>query len=107
MTWRSVVAVVLLCAGTGLGVAAALGVTVMRDWQDRVHYAGLSSFSVFLISLSILVRESFSVIGDKAVAVGVLLLLAGPVVVHVTLRSGRIRTLGDWRRNVDEEQDAA
>ena len=103
MTWRSIVAVILLCAGAGLGVVATIGVTVMRDWQDRVHYAGLSSFGVFLISLSILVRESFSVIGNKALAVGVLLLLAGPVMVHVTLRSGRIRTLGDWRRNVDEE----
>ena len=104
MTWRSVVAVILLCAGGGLGVISAIGVTVMRDWQDRVHYVGLSSFGVFLISLSILVRESFSVIGNKALATGVLLLLAGPVMVHVTLRSGRIRTLGHWSRNVDEEE---
>jgi multisubunit Na+/H+ antiporter MnhG subunit len=104
VTWRSVVSVILLCAGAGLGVTAAIGVTVMRDWQDRVHYAGLSGFGTFLISLSILVRESFSVIGDKALATGVVLLLAGPVMVHVTLRSGRIRTLGDWRRNVDDEE---
>lgn len=103
MTWRSVTAVVLLCLGGGLCVVAALGVAVMRDWQDRVHYGGLASFGVFLISLSILVRESFSVIGDKALATGVLLLLAGPVLLHATLRSGRIRTLGDWRRNVDTE----
>jgi multisubunit Na+/H+ antiporter MnhG subunit len=105
VTWRSVAAVVLLVLGGGLGVVAAVGVTVMRDWQDRVHYAGLSSFAVFLIALSILVRESFSVIGDKALATGVLLLLAGPVMVHTTLRSGRIRTLGDWRRNVDERTE--
>ena len=103
MTWRSVASVVLLCLGGGLGVVSTLGVTVMRDWQDRVHYAGLASFSVFLIALSVLVRESFSVIGNKALATGVVLLLAGPVMVHVTLRSGRIRTLGDWRRNVDEK----
>jgi multisubunit Na+/H+ antiporter MnhG subunit len=106
VTWRSATAVVLLCAGGGLGVTAAIGVTVMRDWQDRVHYVGLASFGVFLISLSILVRESFSVIGNKALATGVLLLLAGPVMVHVTVRSGRIRSLGDWRRNVDEEREA-
>lgn len=106
MTWRSVVALVLLCAGGGLGVVATMGVVVMRDWQDRAHYAGLSSFSVFLVALSVLVRESFSVIGDKALLTGVILLLAGPVMVHVTLRSGRIRTLGDWRRNVDEEREA-
>lgn len=98
-------ALVLLCLGTGLGVIAALGVVVMRDWQDRVHYAALSSFGVFLVALSILVRESFSVIGNKALATGVLMLIAGPVVVHVTLRSGRIRTLGDWRRNTGQERE--
>jgi multisubunit Na+/H+ antiporter MnhG subunit len=107
VTWRSVVAVVLLVGGSGLSVVAVLGVTVMRDWQDRAHYAGLSNFGVFLIALSILVRESFSVIGTKALATGIVLLLAGPVMVHVTLRSGRIRTLGDWRRNVDEERRPA
>lgn len=106
MTWRSATALVLLCAGCGLGVVATIGVAVMRDWQDRLHYVSLSSFGVFLISLSILVRESFSVIGNKALATGVLLVLAGPVMVHATLRSGRIRTLGDWRRNLDEEHDA-
>jgi multisubunit Na+/H+ antiporter MnhG subunit len=107
VSWRSVTAVVLLCAGGGLCVVATIGVVVMRDWQDRLHYVSVSSFGVFLISLSILVRESFSVIGNKALATGVLLVVAGPVMVHVTLRSGRIRTLGDWRRNVDEERDAA
>jgi multisubunit Na+/H+ antiporter MnhG subunit len=104
VTWRSAVSVVLLCLGTGIGVVATIGVAAMRDWQDRVHYAGLSNFGVFLIALAILVRESFSLIGDKALATGALLLIAGPVVVHVTLRSGRIRTLGDWRRNVDEDE---
>ena len=105
MTWRSIVAVLLVCGGSGLCVVATLGLVVMRDWQDRVHYVGLSSFGVFLIAVAILVRESFSLIGDKALVTGVTLLLAGPVVVHVTLRSGRIRTLGDWRRNVDEESE--
>jgi multisubunit Na+/H+ antiporter MnhG subunit len=107
VTWRSVVSLVLLVTGAGLGVVATIGVTTMRDWQDRVHYAGLSSFAVFLVSVSILVRESFSLIGNKALATGLLLLIAGPVMVHVTLRSGRIRTLGDWRRNIDEERDSS
>jgi hypothetical protein len=30
------------------------------------------------------------------------MLVAGPIAGHVIMRSGRIRTLGDWRRNVDE-----
>lgn len=105
MTWRSVASVILLCAGTGLGVVATLGVVVMRDWQDRVHYAGLSTYAVVLVALSILVRESFSLIGDKALLTAVVMLIAGPVMGHVTMRSGRIRTLGDWSRNVDRELD--
>jgi len=105
VTWRSAVSVVLVCLGVGIGLIATLGVVVMRDWQDRIHYAGLSSFGVVLIGLSVLVRESFSVIGDKALATALLMLFVGPIVSHVILRSGRQRSLGDWRRNIDEEID--
>jgi multisubunit Na+/H+ antiporter MnhG subunit len=105
VTWRSGVSVILLCAGTGLGVVATLGVAVMRDWQDRLHYAGLSAYSVVLVALAILVRESFSLIGDKALLTALVMLIAGPVMAHVTMRSGRIRTLGDWSREVDRELD--
>ena len=106
MTWRSAASVVLVCLGVGLGVIATLGVVVMRDWQDRVHYAGLSTLAVVFVGLAVLVRESFSLIGDKALATAVLMLFASPVANHVILRSGRVRTLGDWRRNVDSEVEA-
>jgi multisubunit Na+/H+ antiporter MnhG subunit len=103
VTWRSAVSVVLVCVGVGLGVVATLGVVVMRDWQDRVHYAGLSALGVVFVGVAVLVRESFSVIGDKALVTAVLMLFAAPIAGHVVMRSGRIRTLGDWRRNVDDE----
>ena len=106
MTWRSAASVVLVCLGVGLGLMAMLGVVVMRDWQDRVHYAGLSTFGVVLIGVAVLIRESFSIIGDKALATAVVMLVATPIVNHVILRSGRIRTLGDWRRNVDDRIEA-
>ncbi|HYZ28067.1 MAG TPA: monovalent cation/H(+) antiporter subunit G [Thermoleophilaceae bacterium] len=103
MTWRSAASVVLVCLGVGLGVIATLGVVVMRDWQDRLHYAGLSALAVVVVGLAVLVRESFSVIGDKALVTALLMLFASPVANHVILRSGRVRALGDWRRNVDSE----
>ena len=106
MTWRSAASVILVCAGVGLGVIATLGVVVMRDWQDRVHYAGLSSLGVVLVGVAVLVRESFSLIGDKALLTAVVALVAAPIANHVILQSGRTRTLGDWRRNVDEQIDA-
>jgi multisubunit Na+/H+ antiporter MnhG subunit len=103
VSWRSAVSVVLVCLGVGLGLIATLGVVLMRDWQDRVHYAGLSALAVVPIGLAVLVRESFSLIGDKALATALLMLVVSPTANHVILRSGRIRTLGRWQRNVDEE----
>jgi multisubunit Na+/H+ antiporter MnhG subunit len=106
VTWRSVTSVVLVCLGVGLGVIATLGVVVMRDWQDRLHYAGLSALGAVLVGLAVLVRESFSLIGDKALLTAVVMLLAGPIGNHVIMRSGRIRSLGDWRRNVYDRIEA-
>ena len=90
-------ATVLLVAGVALELLAVLGVAVMRDVYDRLHYVGLAGFGALLIGSSILVRESFSLIGDKALATGVLLVLLGPVLVHTTARSFRTRERGDWR----------
>jgi multisubunit Na+/H+ antiporter MnhG subunit len=106
VTWRSAASVVLVCLGVGLGAIATLGVVVMRDWQDRVHYAGVSAIGVVLVGLAVLVRESFSIIGDKALFTALLMLIVSPTANHVILRSGRIRTLGDWRRNVDDQIEA-
>ena len=105
MTWREIVAAVLVCLGVGLGGVATLGVVVMRDWQDRLHYAGLAALASACIGIAVLVRNSFSLIGDKALVTTLILLVASPLANQVILRSGRLRSLGDWRRNVDEQMD--
>jgi multisubunit Na+/H+ antiporter MnhG subunit len=69
----------------------------MRDVYDRLHYVGLASFGALLIGGSIVVRESFSLIGNKALLVGVVLVVTGPVLVQSTARSLLIREQGDWR----------
>lgn len=105
MSWRAVVAVALLIAGGLLELIAVLGMCVMRDVYDRLHYVGLAGFGGFLIALAVLVRESFSLIGDKALLVGIVLVLAGPVLVQTTVRSMLIREFGDWRAKTREERD--
>jgi monovalent cation/proton antiporter MnhG/PhaG subunit len=97
VSWRGVVAVVLLIAGGLLELIAVLGLCVMRDVYDRLHYVGVAGFGALLIGVAIVVRESFSLIGDKALLVGVVLVLTGPVMVQTTARSLLIRDLGDWR----------
>lgn len=102
---KDVATTVLLICGATLQVLAALGLIVMRDVFDRLHYVGLAGFGVLLIGVSILVQESFSLIGDKALATGVLLALVGPILVHATARSFRTRLKGDWREGIEDLEE--
>ena len=100
MSWRQVVALILLITGGSLELLAVVGLCVMRTVYDRLHYVGLAAFGALLVTIGVVFRESFSLIGDKALLVGVLLVLMGPVVVQTTARSFLIRDLGDWRRRI-------
>jgi multisubunit Na+/H+ antiporter MnhG subunit len=102
---RSVVATVLLIAGCSLEVLAVLGLVVMRDVYDRLHYVGLAGYGALLVAVGIVVRESFSLIGDKALATGAVLVLFGSVLVHGTARSLRARQHGDWRADIEEHRE--
>ena len=102
MNWRIVAATVLLCAGGAIELLAVLGLCTMRDLYDRMHFVGLVSYGALLIAVAIVFRESFSLIGDKALLVGAVLVVSGPVLVHTTMRSMLIRERGDWRNALDE-----
>jgi multisubunit Na+/H+ antiporter MnhG subunit len=105
VSWRAVIAVILLVAGGLLELIAVLGLCVMRDAYDRLHYVSVAGFGTLMIGVAIVVRESFSLIGDKALLVGVVLVVAGPVLVQSTARSLLIRELGDWRAKARERAE--
>ena len=106
MSGRDVVATVLLVAGGVVCLLSCLGAVVMRNAYDRLHYVGATSFGVLLVAIAVVVRQSFSLIGNKALAVAALLLLGGPVVAHVTARTARIREHdgGDWRIGIERHR---
>jgi multicomponent Na+:H+ antiporter subunit G len=103
VSFSHLVATILLVAGVALQLFAVLGMVVMRNAFDRLHYVGLAGYGGLLIAVAILVRESWSLIGDKALLTGALLLLIGPVLVHATMRSLRTRERGDWREGIEDE----
>jgi multisubunit Na+/H+ antiporter MnhG subunit len=105
VNWRIVVATVLLVAGGALEVLAVIGLCVLRDLYDRMHFVGLVAYGALLIAIAIVFRESFSLIGDKALLIGMVLVLSGPVLVHTTMRSMLIRERGDWRAAIDDASE--
>jgi multicomponent Na+:H+ antiporter subunit G len=105
MTAVHAIATVLLVLGVAIEIVAVVGVCVMRDVYDRLHYVGLAGFGALLVGASVLVREGFSLIGNKALVTGAFLALFGPVLVHATARSMRTRQLGDWREGVEQHRE--
>lgn len=105
MSFSHLVATILLVAGVALQGFAVLGMVVMRNAFDRLHYVGLAGYGALLIGIAILVRESWSLIGNKALATGAVLVFVGPVLVHATMRSLRMRERGDWREGIDREAE--
>ena len=101
MSWRDVVATVLLVAGGVTEVLSVLGLVSMRNVHDRLHYVGLVGVGALLIGVAILFREGFSLIGDKALLIGVVMVTTGPVLVQTTMRSFLIRSRGDWREGIE------
>jgi multisubunit Na+/H+ antiporter MnhG subunit len=87
----------LLSAGVAIELIAVLGLSVMRDPFDRLHYVGLAGYGALLVGLSVFVTHPFSLIGNKSLLTGVLLVALGPVVVHVTARSFRAGTRDNGR----------
>jgi multisubunit Na+/H+ antiporter MnhG subunit len=102
VNWRIEIATALLIAGGAIEVLAVVGLCALRDLYDRMHFVGLAGYGALLVGVAIVFRESFSLIGDKALLVGVVLVLSGPILVHTTMRSMLTREHGDWRAAIDK-----
>ena len=84
MTLRDVAVAVLLGAGTLLALLGCLGVVLMRDTLDRLHYVGPGSLSGVCFSAAVLVQGGWSLIGLKAILLAAFLLVTAPVLAHAT-----------------------
>jgi multicomponent Na+:H+ antiporter subunit G len=85
---RQTIAWILLAAGGAVQVMGVLGVVLLRDALDRLHYLGSSSLAALLFAVAICVQESpLSQIGLYALLVAGFLLFSGPVMAHATARA--------------------
>jgi multicomponent Na+:H+ antiporter subunit G len=90
MTVRDAATIVLGAGGIALLVLAVAGVALLPDAFDRLHLTAPASFGLTLVCAAVVVRESFSLIGDKALVLGALTLVSGPVLSHVTARAAHL-----------------
>jgi multicomponent Na+:H+ antiporter subunit G len=98
-----VAVVVLLIGGVGLEIFCSIGVLVMRGPYARLHFTAPAGLGALLLAVAVLLREGFSLIGDKALLLAVFVLLTSPVLSHVTARAAYIREYGDLPSGAGQE----
>jgi multicomponent Na+:H+ antiporter subunit G len=84
---RDVLTWVLVGAGVGLQLLAVAGVVLMRDALDRLHYTGASTLATICLVAGVVVQEGPSLIGLKALLLGVFLLVSAPALASATGRA--------------------
>jgi len=83
---------VLVGFGVAVELACCLGVVVMRDVYDKLHFTGPATIlGPLALAGAIVVQEGVNQAGIKAVLIAGLLLVANPVLTHATGRALYIR----------------
>jgi multisubunit Na+/H+ antiporter MnhG subunit len=100
-----VVVAVLVGLAVLVAVLSCIGVFVMRDPYDSLHYtAPASVLSPVLLAIAVVIEEGIgSQAGIKSILVALLLIVLNTVLVHATARAARIRAAGRWTLNADEK----
>jgi multisubunit Na+/H+ antiporter MnhG subunit len=89
---------VLLGLAVLIVLTSAVGVLVMRDAYQKLHFvtpAGLVAPA--LVALAVMVQHGvYEMTGESFLAL-FFMIVAGPFISHATIRAIRIREKGDWR----------
>jgi multicomponent Na+:H+ antiporter subunit G len=95
---RQIAVDVLLGLAVVVALASALGVAVMPDVYQKLHYVTpLATVAPVLVGLAILVQSGWSAAAAQTWLTVVFVVMAGPVVSHATIRAAKMRADGDWR----------
>ncbi|MGH2819179.1 MAG: cation:proton antiporter [Actinomycetota bacterium] len=98
MEVRDVLVAVLLAAGVGVELLSCVGMFVMDEVFDRLHFLGPAcTLGPLLIAGAILVEEGFSLPGNKALLVAVVIIGTSPPLTQATARAARVRMFDHWR----------
>ncbi len=105
MSGTGVAVVVLLTVGVAIELLCCLGVLVMNDAYDRLHYTGpASTVGVAAIAGAVLLEQGLSAVALKVLLVVAIVLFTSPLLVHATARAGRVREHGGWVVRPEERE---
>ncbi len=97
------VLLVLVCA---TAVFSAVGVLLGRDYYERIHYmTPVATLGIWALAAAILVNESLSQAGIKAILIAIFVSFGNAVQGHFTARAGRVQDEGGLELRPEERQE--
>ena len=98
MTVQDIAADILLGLAAALVLASSVGILVMRDTYQRLHYVTpIALVAPLLVGLAVLVRSGWSENSSQTWLALLFVVIGSPFLTHATIRAARIREKGDWR----------
>jgi multisubunit Na+/H+ antiporter MnhG subunit len=95
---RNVVADVLLGLAVIIVLASSIGILVMRDVYQKLHYVTPAALvAPFVVGLAVLFHSGWTISSTQTWLTLLILAIASPYLTHATIRAARIRETGDWR----------
>jgi multisubunit Na+/H+ antiporter MnhG subunit len=95
---REIFADVLLGLAVAVVLASALGLLVMGDVYQKLHYLTPAALvAPVLVAAAVFVQAGLTENTGQTMLALVFVVIAGPFLTHATIRAARIRDKGDWR----------
>lgn len=89
---------VLLTLAVLIVLASSVGILVMPDVYQKLHYVTpISVVAPLLVGVAVLIQSGWSTRSAQTWLALLLVVVASPVLSHATIRAARIRETGDWR----------
>jgi multicomponent Na+:H+ antiporter subunit G len=103
MSGTQLLVIILLTIGVGAELLCCLGLLLMRNVYNRLHYASLASLlGPIVIAVAVLVQEGLSQSGIKAIMILLVLVMVSPVMTHATARAIHLRETAERADNLLE-----
>jgi multisubunit Na+/H+ antiporter MnhG subunit len=95
---REIVSAVLLGLAVVIVITASVGVLLMRDPYQKLHYLTPAALvAPALVALAVLVQTGLDEHSGETCLALLFMVIAGPFLSHATIRALRVREKGDWR----------
>ena len=98
MIAKDIVSDTLLGLAVVIVLGASLGVLVMRDAYQKLHFVTPAALvAPALVALAIFVQAGLVENTGETLVALLFMVIGGPFLSHATMRAIRIRETGDWR----------